>query len=67
MTREQLDAIRARVERDFVPRRPDVLALLEEVERLRDALAMVAAPLSPTAPDLWIGVQMARNVLGDKT
>jgi hypothetical protein len=34
-----------------------------EVERLRDALAVVAAPLSPTVEDLWAGVLLARRVL----
>ena len=67
MTREQLDAIRTRVERDFVPRRLDALALLDEVERLRDALALVAAPYGPTVPDLWVGVEVARKTLGEKT
>ena len=41
----------------------DVEALLAEVERLRDALAVVAAPLSPTAHGLWAGVETARKVL----
>ena len=41
----------------------DIEVLLSEVERLRDALAAVAAPLSPTVEDLWTGVQLARRVL----
>jgi hypothetical protein len=72
MTREHLDAIRAVLAEcrrlGWTTRLvDDASALLAEVERLRDALAAVAAPLSPTVPDLWIGVQMARNVLGEKT
>ena len=41
----------------------DIEVLLAEVERLRDALAAVAAPLLPTVEDLWTGVQLARRVL----
>jgi hypothetical protein len=68
MTPDQLSAIRDRIERDFVPRRPDAVVLLAEIERLRDALACVAAPLSPTVEDLWAGVQLARRVLnGDES
>jgi hypothetical protein len=78
MTREELDAIRERLAaakawRPFTGSwddiafgqraTQDVEALLVEVERLRDALSVVAAPLSPAAPDLWAGVETARKVL----
>jgi len=67
MTKQQLSVLRSRVERDFVPRRSDAIAMLAEIERLRDALAAVAAPLTPTVEDLWVGVQLARRVLnGDE-
>jgi len=39
------------------------LEALAQVERLRDALAAVAAPLSPTVEDLWAGVLLARRML----
>ena len=35
--------------------------------RLRDALAAVAAPLSPTVEDLWTGVLLARRALNGGT
>jgi hypothetical protein len=41
------------------------LEALAKVERLRDALAVVAAPLSPTVEDLWAGVLLARRVLNE--
>jgi hypothetical protein len=43
--------------------RAAVPALVVEVRRLREALAAVAAPLSPTVEDLWTGVLLARRVL----
>jgi hypothetical protein len=63
VTSDQLSAIRARHNDGFAPRMQDTSLLLNEVERLRDALACVAAPLSPTVEDLWAGVQLARRVL----
>jgi len=41
----------------------DVEALLAEVDRLREALELVASPLSPTVTDLWAGVETARKAL----
>jgi hypothetical protein len=63
MTTDQLSAIRARHSNGFAPRTQDTALLLNEVELLRDALACVAAPLSPKVEDLWAGVQIARRVL----
>ena len=40
-----------------------VPGLVAEVRRLRDALAAVAAPLTPTVEDLWAGVLLARRML----
>jgi hypothetical protein len=40
-----------------------VPGLVAEIRRLRDVLACVAAPLSPTVEDLWTGVLLARRVL----
>lgn len=77
MTREKLDAIRERLAAakawkpftgsvdDRQRAMQDVEALLAEVERLRDALAMIAAPLWPTLADLWFGVETARKALKD--
>ncbi len=42
-----------------------VPGLVAEIRRLRDALAIVAAPLSPTVDDLWGGVMLARRVLNE--
>lgn len=78
MTKDELDAIRERLaaakawkpfdgswdDIAFGQRAAqDVEALLAEAARLRDALAAVAAPLSPTVPDLWAGVETARKAL----
>ena len=40
-----------------------VPGLVAEIRRLRDVLACIAAPLSPTVDDLWSGVQLARCAL----
>lgn len=80
MTKDEIDAIRERLAAAKAWRpfsgswddiafgqraAQDVEALLAEVERLRDALAVVAAPLWPTVPDPWVGVEMARKALKD--
>jgi hypothetical protein len=49
--------------REAIARKADKV----EIERLRDALAAVAAPLSPTVEDLWTGVLLARRALNGGT
>ena len=46
--------------------RAAVPGLVAEIRRLREALAAVAAPLSPTVEDLWSGVLLARRVLNEE-